>query len=177
MIPLPPSPWSALPWRRALLIVALVLFGLFMLTGCGTQTDVRIGTTAKAKTVTKEVIRETPLANGGKLVERTLTTDQVSDENTTEKTVTGLDRATNNLVSTLGQVAGAAVAPATGGMGGGLVELGVTAAVTALLTGYGAAQQAKAKQLREERDFHKDDAEKGWQRALAGSPARDPGAA
>jgi hypothetical protein len=160
-----------MPWRRALLIVALALFVLFMLTGCGTQTDVRIGTKSQAKTVTKEVIRETPLANGGKLVERTLTTDQVSDENTTEKTTTGLDASTNALAGTLGQVVGAAVAPATGGLGGGLVELGVTAAVTALLSGYGAAKHAQARQLREERDFHKDDAEKGWQRALAGSPA------
>lgn len=159
-----PSWRHLLTWRRALLVAAVALLA-GLLIGCGTQTDVRIGTKSQAKTVTKEFIRETPLANGGKVIERTLTTDVVSDENTSERTTTGLDPSTAGLVSTFGQVAGAAVSSATGGLGGGMVELGITAAVTALLSGYGAMKHGQAKQLREERDFHKADAEEGWHRA------------
>lgn len=144
----------------------LFVLAILLPCGCGTQTDVRAGTKSLAKTVTKEIIRETPLANGGKVTERTLTTDVVSDENTTERTTTGLDQSTAGLVGTFGQVAGAAVSVATGGAGGGLVELGITAAITAALTGYGALKAGQNKQLREERDFHKADSEKGWSKAL-----------
>lgn len=144
--------------RAALFLVAL------MLTGCGSQTDVRTGTKAQARTVTKEVIRKTPLEGGGEVIERTLISDVESVEDTAERSVTGASADTSALANGLGKIAGAAVNAATGGTGGGLVETLVVAGVTLLMGTIGGAKHAQAKQLREERDTHKADAKEGWEK-------------
>jgi hypothetical protein len=169
--------------RRAFLLLALSLL-IAVLSGCGAETrtdrESQREQVSESHTVTKEVTVHTPTADGGFIVEKTTTTDTTAGERS--KTVgqesqrTAPDAATRALIATGGRLAGQVVNAATGGTGGGLVELGVTAAISALLSAYGGAKHAQARQLREERDFHKDDAEKGWQRAMARTDARDGGA-
>ncbi len=161
--------------RTSTFVLCLAAFFLLCLSGCGTRTDTtadkQTGTKSQARTVTKEVIRETPLANGGKVIERTLTTDVVSDENSTqtsrERMDTGLDAGTTGMVNALGQVAGAVIgAPVSAATGGLFDGNGIATAITALVgagvTAYGASKAAESKQLRQERDFHKDDADKAY---------------
>lgn len=161
--------------RRWLALAALLLTGLIALalSGCGTETrtdsEAKREKTSESRSVTKEVTVHTPTADGGFIVEKTTTTDTTAGERVTstsaETARTAPDAATRTLIASGGKIAGAVVNAATGGGltgAGGLVEIGVTSAITAILAGYGAAKNAQAKQLREERDFHKDDAEKGW---------------
>ncbi len=167
------------PHPNTVLVLAILFALLFVCSGCGTRTDNddqrRSSTASKQQTVTKEVIRETPLANGGKVIERTLTTSVVSDERTDERTTgtmsTGLDADTSAMASTMGRIAGAVVGPAVSQATGGILSGGEIAAALSAITGagiaaWGAKRAGEARQLREERDFHKDDAEKGWKAAL-----------
>lgn len=181
MMPLPRPSWSVLPWRRALLIVALVLFALLMLVGCGSETRVEADSkrevVSESHATTKEVTRHTPLENGGFVVEKVITTDTTGGERSAttsrESTKTAPDVSTTALANGLGNIAGAVMNKASGGMvpeGTGTL---ISALIAAAVTAYGGMKHGQAKQLREERDFHKADADEGWHRAPAPSPAGD----
>lgn len=158
------------------MIRSLLFACCLLLAGCGAETRTDTATKREvvnqSRTVTKEVTVHTPTADGGFIIEKTTTTETVGGEQVTssaqESTRTAPDAATRALIATGARVAGQAVSVATGGaVGGDWVATGITGLVTAALTAYGAAQHANAKRLREERDFHKDDAEKGWQHAMS----------
>lgn len=120
------------------------------------------------KLVTKEVVVQTPLENGGLHIERTLVTDEVEDTGT-DKTIksggievvrSGLDDSGKSVMNVVGAVSKAG----TGIVGGnGLVEGGLALAIT-LAASWAANRHAAARQLKEERDFHKADADEGWKR-------------
>jgi hypothetical protein len=152
---------------RAALFLVLLCF-----TGCGSETrtdaDTKREMVSESHTTTKEVTVHTPTADGGFIVEKTTTTDTTAGERSTiasrEVARTAPDAATNTLIASGAKVAGAAVNAATGGAGGGLVETLIVAGVTLLMGTIGGAKHAQAKQLREERDTHKEDAREGWER-------------
>lgn len=166
------SRWEMLWWGA--LAIALVL-----LCSCGTRSDTeadkKTDTQAKERTVTKEVIRETPLENGGKVIERTLVTDVVSDESSKsasrERTDTGLDAETTGMANALGRVAGAAVGAATGTPGLPWAE-GITALASAAALGWGALKSGQNGGLKQQVEFHKSDAEEGWRKAMAAPAER-----
>jgi hypothetical protein len=155
----------------------LLMIAVLILVGCGaetrTESENKREMVSESRTVTKEVTVHTPTAEGGFIVEKTITTETTGGERTTsaaqENTRTAPDAATRGLIATGARIAGHAVSAASGGgIGGEGVATLITALITAGVSAYGAAKHTQAKQLREERDFHKDDAEKGWKHAMEG---------
>lgn len=168
--------------RRWLALAALLGLALatLLLSGCGseTRTDGQ-GTreqVSESHTTTKEVTVHTPTADGGFIVEKTTTSDTTAGERSTtasrESIRTAPDAATNALIGSGARIAGAVMNKATGGLLPGGTGTAISALITAAITAWGARRAGEARQLREERDFHKDDAEKGWSKFEAAQEAR-----
>lgn len=148
----------------------LLIFIFLNLVGCGAETrtdsDSKREMVHESHTTTKTVTRETPLENGGRVVETITTTDVTGGERSTtasqERSHTGADAGTASLINGFGTIAGAAVSAATGNPSGTLIGTGIAGLLTAAVSAWGAAKSAESKQLRQERDWHKEDAKDGW---------------
>jgi hypothetical protein len=162
--------------RFALFVICLLMVG------CGAETRTegksQRDTSGTGRLVTKEVITTVPLENGGTRTERILETITTNQETETASdqaiTRTGPDDRTQGLISGIGSLAGQAFSVATGNPSGTLIGTGIAGLLTAAVTAWGASRNAQAKQLREERDFHKDDAEKGWSKFERVATKADP---
>lgn len=141
--------------------------------GCGAETrteaDSKREMVSESQTITKEVTVHTPTANGGFITEKTITADTTAGERSTtaskELTRTAPDAATSALIGSGARIAGAAMNAATGGIGlGEGLGVGLAALLTASVTAWGASKSAESKQLRQERDFHKGDADEAYKK-------------
>lgn len=155
-----------------------VLFALcLLLVGCGARTETEGDSlreqVSESHTTTKEVTVHTPTANGGYIIEKTTTTDATAGERSKtaskESTHTAPDAATNALIAGGARLAGAVIGPAVSSATGGLLGGdNITEMLKLLIAGgvaaYGGAKASQAKQLREERDFHKGDADHAYKR-------------
>jgi predicted phage tail protein len=132
------------------LAVALALLMLFC--GCGQTSTDRSG-----HKTTKRVVRETPLANGGKLTEESIVTDDASSELVTSKA----DDSTQALINGLSPIAGAAIGAATGTTGFPWAEV-ISIGATAAAGGVAAMKHGQAKAAQARADIHKEDSDEAW---------------
>lgn len=114
MMPLTRPSWSVLPWRRALMIVVLVLFVLAMLTGCTETRTERQADTEKRDTFTVRGDATVPMPQGGTaLIPVEFTVERVGSERLVEHSESKT------------QIDGAAIAQQVGGMVGKTLDAAI----------------------------------------------------
>ena len=131
-----------------------LIFLCFILCGCGNSR-----TTSQDGYQVKEVTKETPTQDGGRIIEKTITHQGQSDSTTK----TTADDATNALIGSVAPILGSAFGVATGTPGLPWGEL-LGGAATLAATGWAALKHGQAGQLKQERDFHKDDADQAYKK-------------
>lgn len=133
-----------------------------MLAGCGeTQTRTKVET----HNVTKTTKTHTPTANGG-WVEKTVVV-QHGTEDSDSLTKTKLDAEAEAFIGPIAATAGATI-----GAGTGTPEVPWGQIISMLVTnagvGWAALKHGQARQLEQERDFHKTDADQAYKKLGVG---------
>lgn len=135
---------------------------LLVLAGCG-ETKTQSKTVDHSVTKTETVHK--PTADGG-WVERTVTTrDGTSDADSVTRTEA--DASAKAFIGAVAPVVGTAISAATGTPGLPWGEI-LSGAAVAAATGWAALKHGQAGQLRQERDFHKTDADTAYKKLGVG---------
>ena len=135
---------------------AITIAILFVCLACGCGNTRTTGNDGHS---IKEVTKETPTQDGGRLIEKTVTYQGQSDQTTK----TTADDATNAIIGSVAPILGSAFGIATGTPGLPWGEL-LGGAATLAATGWAALKHGQAGQLKQERDFHKDDADQAYKK-------------
>ncbi len=152
----------------------LLILSLLLIAGCGADTrtegDSKREMVSESHTTTKTTTRHTPTEDGGFVVETVTQTDTTAGERSAtthqQTTHTQPDAGAQLLTGTAGRIAGAVMNKASGGIipeGTGTALTGLLAAAVAA---WGASKSSQANQLRQERDYHKGESDKGWDQAM-----------
>lgn len=133
---------------------ALLIFLCVILCGCGNTR-----TTSKDGYQVKEVTKETPTQDGGRIIEKTITHEGQSDSTTK----TTADDATNAFIGSAAPLIGSAFGIATGtpGMPWGEILGGVA---TVAATGWAALKHGQSNELKRQVEFHKSDADDAYKK-------------
>jgi hypothetical protein len=132
---------------RSLFILLCIL-----VCGCGNTR-----TTSQDGYQVKEVTKETPTQDGGRIIEKTITHQGQSDSTTK----TTPDDATNALIGSVAPILGSAFGAATGTAGLPWGEI-LGGAATLAVTGWAALKHGQTGELKRQVDFHKADADDAY---------------
>lgn len=137
----------------------VLLICLFLLDGCGVTR--KNGTDGHQ---VKEVTKETPTADGGKVIEKTVTYNSQQEE--VERSEA--DPTFTNVVGTMAPFAGSVIGMATGtpGLPWGEILGGLA---TSVAVGWGALKHGQGNGLRDQVEFHKNDADEAYKKLLEAS--------
>jgi hypothetical protein len=142
----------------------LIIFIAVLMCGCGTT---KTSTTDGYRV--KEVTKETPTADGGRLIEKTVTHE---GEATTVETTTP-DAATSAAIGSIAPVLGGAIGVATGTTGFPWGEI-IGGVATIAATGWAALKHGQSSELKKQVAVHKNDADSAWDESLALAKAIRP---
>lgn len=132
------------------------IFICLLFSGCGTT---KTSTTDDYRV--HEITKETPTADGGRIIEKTVTHD---GQATTETTMP--DSATAGFIGSVAPFLGGAIGVATGTTGLPWGEL-LGGAATLAVTGFAALKQGQSAELKKQVDFHKNDADEAYKKLNA----------
>lgn len=127
---------------------------VFVLCGCGNTR-----TTSSDGFQVKEVTKETPTQDGGRVIEKTITHQGQSDS----LTKVTADDATNALIGSVAPLIGGVVGAVTGTPGLPWGEL-LGGAATIAAAGWAALKHGQSNELKRQVEFHKNDADDAYKK-------------